>query len=370
MVLLNATDIISSTVSLSISNIQVSVPSLWGWAALSGMALAASVAFLAAMYLWATLFKNPQLTSYAKQELSECVITAFLILIIFGMIGGLSSMQIGSYVPDMLLPEGVYPNTTIYEATQLYYERVEADMSAWLNLNYVMGIYVDQMASVTPYSRPLGIGLVASPLTGAASPLKQLLYNMTTALSLAFIINHAQLVVYLFSLQAFLNYYLPAGIFLRSFTPTRRLGGTLIGIALTFLFVFPALSTLTYSIFYSKDSGPLVSFGHMLVDYYRDLSGGGFYDALNQLYTNNFGFNSGMMNLVGGPLGGIGDILQIIAGKLLLGLFLIPMAMISFAFILGFVIPAINVIIFTAAAKVMSKSLGEEVDISSLTRMI
>src|SRR5512143_995172 len=142
-------------------------------------------------------------------------------------------------------------------------------MSGWLQMNYVLNIYVDQMASVTPYARPLGVGLVASPLAGLASPIKQLLYNMSVALSIAFIINHAQLVVYIFSLQAFLKYYLPAGIFLRSFTPTRRLGGTLIGVALAFLFVFPALSSITYTMFYNRcdpasGGGPLVPFRSML----------------------------------------------------------------------------------------------------------
>jgi hypothetical protein len=243
-------------------------------------------------------------------------------------------------------------------------------MSGWLNLNYIMNMYVDQTASVTPYARPLGVGLVASPLTGIASPLKQLLYNMTTALSLAFIINHAQLVVYLFSLQAFLNFYLPLGIFLRSFTPTRRLGGTLIAVALVFLIVFPALSTITYSLFYHRSGGPLMSFGSLLSDYFGDFTGG-FQDSFSEFYETNFNSgDGGVMDLVSGVFGGLGDLLKAFVGKVFLLLFIVPMSMVSFAFVVGFIIPAINVIIFTAAAKAMSKAFGEEVDISSLTRMI
>ncbi|VVC03543.1 Uncharacterised protein [Candidatus Bilamarchaeum dharawalense] len=369
MVLQNAVDIVSSTSGITWGSVTI-FPGLWSYVAFAGAALFTSIVFLSAMYLWAVMFRNQQLNSYVKQELQECFVTALLIPLIFGMIAGLDHMAVGNYVPMELLPEDVDQTTNVYQAAQQYYERVEADMSAWLNLNYIMNIYVDQTASVTPYARPLGVGLVASPLTGIASPLKQLLYNMTTALSLAFIINHAQLVVYLFSLQAFLNFYLPLGIFFRSFTPTRRLGGTLIGVALTFLFIFPALSTLTYSIFYNRSGGPLMSFDMLLGQYFGDYTGG-FGESLSNYYVTNFNSGSGgVMDIVGGVLGGLGDLIQMFIGKLFLILFIIPMSMISFAFTIGFVIPAINIIIYTAAAKVLSKQLGEEVDISSLTRMI
>jgi hypothetical protein len=43
---------------------------------------------------------------------------------------------------------------------------------------------------------------------------------------------------------------------------------------------------------------------------------------------------------------------------------------VSYAFAIGFIVPAFNIIIFTQAAKGLSQSFGDEVDISSLTRMI
>ena len=45
-------------------------------------------------------------------------------------------------------------------------------------------------------------------------------------------------------------------------------------------------------------------------------------------------------------------------------------ATVSWAFTIGFIVPAVNLMIFTMAAKGLSKSFGDEVDISSLTRMI
>jgi len=237
-------------------------------------------------------------------------------------------------------------------------------------------MYVDQLASVTPYARPLGVGLVASPLAGLASPIKQLLYNMTVALSVAFILNYAQLAIYTFSLLAFLKYYLPAGVFFRCFTPTRRLGGTLIGVSIAFLFVFPALSTITYSMFYNKGGGPLITFGNM-VEWYMSTGEEGeegdsaFMGKFENYSGRNFsetGF--GITDLMAGAIGGIGTLLEKVVGGIFLMLLMFPISTVSWAFAIGFVIPLFNTIIFIQAAKILSRSFGEEVDITSLTRLI
>jgi hypothetical protein len=47
-----------------------------------------------------------------------------------------------------------------------------------------------------------------------------------------------------------------------------------------------------------------------------------------------------------------------------------PISVVGKAFMVGYLMPAFNILIFTQAALSLSKSFGEEVDISSLTRMI
>ncbi|MCI0504320.1 hypothetical protein L0Y65_06465 [Candidatus Micrarchaeota archaeon] len=358
----------------------------WSYAGMAAAALGISAVILAFIYVWGSLFRNAQLHAYVKSELYELVVTAIMIPMIYGAVAAMGSLTLGSFVPAELIPVdntpltsvGTTENTLIYDATAQYYQRVENDMSGWLEMNYIINMYVDQVASVTPYARPLGIGLVASPLAGFASPLKQLLYQMTVALALAFVINHAQLVVYVFSLQAFLKYYLPLGIFLRAFVPTRRLGGTIIGVALAFLFVFPAVSVITYTMFYSPLGGPLVTFRMMLTQY----MGEGcdpqsqpnqvcFAGHFKNFYQSNFtGVGGSMVDLVGGVFGGLGSLLQSVVGNMFLMLMMFPIGVVSWAFAIGFIVPAFNVIIFTQAAKSLSKSFGEEVDIGSLTRMI
>ena len=347
---------------------------LWGWAGLCGAALSVSAVLLGFIYMWASLFRNSQLTAYVKQELYELAISGVLIVLLFAAVGAMSNITMGQILPGFLMPAGVSPDTTIYDGAAKYYQQVDKDMSGWLELNYILNIYVDQVASVTPYARPLGVGLVASPMAGFAAPLKQLFYNMSVALSMAFIINQAQLVVYIFSLHAFFKFYLPLGMFLRCFTPTRALGGTLIGVAVSFLFVFPALSVISYGMFYSQAGGPLVSFNTMIGSYLGD-TGTVLYQSFDNFFGNNYSTaptdeNGDVIDLVGGGIGGIGFIFKNLIGGSFLVLMMFPISIVSWAFALGFIMPAFNALIFTQAAKNLSKTFVEEVDISSLTRMI
>lgn len=360
MVFLKPSEIISACLGPGLE----SCGGLWSWFLLSGAALATSGVLLAFLYTWSVLFRNSPLEGYVRQELLELFISALLLIFIFGAIQSVDSLRVDQFIPASLLPTDLPGDSSLFDAPASYFERVGDDMAGWLELNYVLNMYIDQIASVTPYARPLGVGLVASPLAGMASPIKQLLYNMSVALSIAFVVNYAQLFVYIFSIQAFLKYYLPAGIFLRCFTPTRRLGGTLIGIGVAFLFVFPALTTISYCMMYSN-SGPLVTFRGLLGDYVSDFMSGDF----SNFFGGNFA-GGGVTDLVTGFFGGIGNLLQNVVGKFFLSLLIFPMSIISLAFAIGFVIPAFNIIVFTQAAKGLSKSFGEEVDISSLTRLI
>ncbi|MFH1685808.1 MAG: hypothetical protein ABH983_05900 [Candidatus Micrarchaeota archaeon] len=337
---------------------------------LAGAALLTSAVILSALYVWGAMFRSQQINNYVKLELYELIVSAFLVILITMAVGAMGTITLGGILPDGMLPDDVTQSTTVYQATYQYYERVGSDMAGWLNVNYWLSMYIDQIASVTPYARPLGVGLVASPMAGLASPLKQLLYNMSVALSVAFVINSAQKFVYLFALQAFLKYYLPIGIFFRTFTPTRKLGGALIGVALSFLFVFPALSTISYSMFYNRDAGPLITFGNMLTNYFGDTTTG-FWERFGHFFGNNFtDVGTSVSDLAGAAFGGIGQLLQTLVGGIFLTIMMFPISVVSYAFAIGFVIPAFNILVFTQVAKTLSKSFGEEVDIGTLTRLV
>ncbi len=339
---------------------------LWSWFLMSGLALMTSAVILAALYAWATLFRNPQLLVYIKSELYEMLVTAALIPIVLGMVGAMNTLTIGSLLPPDLLPAGVDGASTIYQVTGDYYTRVGNDLAQWLYMDYAASMYVDQASAVTVYIRPVGVGLVSSPLAGFASPIKQLLYNMATALSISFFINEAFMRVGLFFFQAFLQYYLPVGIFLRCFTPTRRLGGTLIGVAVAFFFVFPSISVLSYMIMYTPAGGPMLNAGAVITHFFNDfISGTNFRD----FFSNNF-LSGSFIDLVLSPFNLAGTALQNLFGALFMTLLIIPASAIAMGFAVSVVLPTINLMIFTQAARDLSKSFGEEVDVSSLLRVI
>ncbi len=340
--------------------------------ALSGAALSTSAVLLAGMYVWATFFRNQQMNAFVKTEVYELLISAVLVVLLTGAVAAMHEMRVGTFLPSNLWPEDIDASTTIYRASGMYFDRVSEDMTSWLTVNYFINMYVDQVASVTPYTRPLGVGLVASPMAGFASPLKSMLYNMSVALAIAFMINSAQKIVYLFALQAFLKYYLPIGIFFRSFTPTRRLGGALIGVAVAFLFAFPVLVVVSYSMFYNAESGPAASFSSIVQSYFfNDTSTGTFWGNFTDFYNSNFtDIGQSVSDLIGAGFGGLGQLFQKLIGNLMFVLMMFPITIISMAFAIGFVIPAFNVMLFTTIAKNLSRTFGDEVDISSLTRLI
>lgn len=341
----------------------------WSWYCLIGMALLVSTFILAFLYIWANIFRNNNLISYVKLEIYELIISAFLAVVLLSLVNAMSSIPVTMFLPAEFLPEGVTADMNMYATTEKYFLEVGEDMATWLQMNYALSVYADAMASVTPYSRPLGVGLVSAPLAGFASPFKQLLYNMSVALSIAYIVNYAQLYTFIFFTAAFLKYYLPAGIFLRCFTPTRRIGGALIGMAVVFLFIFPPLTTVTYAMFYNESFGPMETIRNFL-DHYFDTNFDGNYlrNALENFFSDNL--SGGIGNFVSGSVGGLGRILQRIVGGTFLLMFLVPISIIGRAFALGFIMPAFNIMIFVHAGKYLTKSFGEEVDLTTITRLI
>jgi hypothetical protein len=342
----------------------------WDALPLVGAALMASIALLTFLYLWATLFRDNNLLNMVKFEFYEMVVSAILVAMVLMVVGMMANMPIGGVLPDEMLPDELDPSMNIYQLTEDYFMKVGLNFSDWLNLNYILNVYVDQVASITPYARPLGIGLVASPLAGLAAPIKQLLYNATTALSIAYIVNFAQYYTFLFATGAFLKYYLPMGLFLRSFTPTRRFGGSIIAVCLGFVLIFPLLILLSYLVFFSNN-GPMVTFASFVTNYiYDNTSVANFPDMFENMMNPGKFEDIGFAEFLSGAVGGVGNMLMAVFKTVFVSIMMFPISLVGQAFIMGFVMPAFNVLMFTQATITLSKSFGEEVDIGALTRMI
>jgi len=343
---------------------------LCGWQSMAVIALITSVMILAMIYLFSVMFRNESLKAYVKLELPEVFITVIIIAILISGVASLSNIKATSLLGSGQIAN-ISADATLYNITERYFEVVGDDMAAWLEMDYTLGVYVDSLASATPQPRPMGVGLVASPFVGLASPFKQLLYNCSTALSIAFIINYAQLYVFLFALKASLDYYLPLGIILRSFTPTRRIGGALLGLAISFLFIFPPLYAMNALMFYGTDA-PMITFRTFMYDRYANLTL--FSNNTNQQgsMANYYGqkYTPGVIDLVSEGISGIGRLFSSVIGEFFTWIMVFPISVIGRAFAIGFIMPVFDILLLVQATRYISKNLGEEVDISLLTRMI
>lgn len=347
------------------------------WQAAIGIAFMTSIAMLVFIYLIGTLLRNQSLVNFVKFEIYELIVTAILIGVLVSLVDFMSDLRVSFFFPhmDITLPNGtLYRDLGMYEATQKYYELVQDKFMGWLYTNFLFSMWMDNLASVTPYARPLGVGIVAAPLAGFAAPLKQMLYNVTTALSIGFVISAAQLIVFQFAVVGFLKYYIPIGIFLRTFTPTRRIGGGLIAVGLGFLFILPIMTILSAEMVLGSN-GATAGADTAIRTVFPTLIGStlGDYSAIQ----NSFGYGQNARSFADyiwtftfGAFGAIGKVLQFTVGNILFIILLIPLHVVGIGFAIGYLLPALTVIVLVQAVKQMSTSLGQEVDISSLTRLI
>ncbi len=346
-----------------------------GWIGLSGLALMTSTVILAFMYIWSIFFKNPQMTGMVKVEVYEVLVTVFILAIVALIVGSLQTLTVGTFFPSGLLPPDLPPDTNIYDAAEKYFLKVKEEMLGWIELGYVFNIFADQLASTTPYTRPFSVGFVSTPFAGIGAPIKQMLSHSIIGLVIAYVINYAQYFVLLFSINVFLKYYLPVGIFMRCFTPTRKIGGSIIATTIAFLIVFPVLATLGYLIFYSED-GPMLSFsrfvglqgsGSLMGGFLSDLSG----DLKDWIYSDE---DTNLISLFGNmvffPLYAIVRVVETLFGTLFFLVLGFAAGVIGRAFLIGYILPTFNILMLIQATKGLSRSIGEEIDISSLTRLI
>lgn len=397
------------------------------WFFVATMALMVSAALLAVIYMFAMILTAQGLVAFVKVEMIELGITAVIIFALMGIVASLCVFDINDVFPALnkvaLFPPAGVSSGNIYDVTFAYYEYLDSRIIGWMTANHLMVMNLDQIASTTIYSKPLGLGMVTSPGAGFAGPLKNILAQMTNAMVVAFIVNHAQLSVLKFMTYSMMNYWLPIGIILRAFTPTRRIGGTLIAIAIGFLLIYPLFTVMTANVVLDQVVSADTDFWATVQ---KNVVGGTTHQsAFGQIFSKGEDYQQWMANAVSGqliqtnkndpkygqaltptsippgcktnpisvpageewkcygPTGqvGIGEMMKGmfsgVAGgvggftkDMLFAVVMVPSAAIAMAFTAGIVMPAITVLIFVQAMKALSRALGEEIDITALTRMI
>jgi hypothetical protein len=191
-----------------------------------------------------------------------------------------------------------------------------------------MNAVMSSWATLTIGKAPGGVGVIITPLAVLGDIASSLVMAMIVLMTSA-IITLVQIVVLKMSESIFVILF-PIGVILRSFGVTRGFGGGLIAIAIGFFFFYPLLVVL----FYGAVVGDIETNYGSMSDSFR---------------------NGGLSPSSSGWFGGLLSPLVGFIGQTIVGAIFMPLVM--FMILVSFV-------------KGLSYALGEEVDVSNLTRLI
>jgi|GEM_PF-529241 hypothetical protein len=376
----------------------LSMPIIPDWMVISLLALVVSAIFLSFIYILAGIFGNQGLNAFAKYELFELGATVIILLLVTSFSSVLCTTKV-SDVFSNVAPQ--FANKNFYDASFYYIEAGDSFLIGWMTATQIFALYMDQLASTTIYAKPLSMGLITSPGAGIGGPIKSMLYQINNALAVAFVVNHAQFSVLEFAMYGFVNFYFPIGIILRSFTPTRRLGGSLIALGLGFLLVYPLLTVASAYIVYS----PVDTLNTKIwenfenpVSKMEDMSSGDMQElkkwfkesvSVSDKISNpdgsvkletNFDPNNPVSSMGSGTSSATDVVWGIFSGtesgiagffkSTLYAFLMIPLSAVSMAFVAFFAMPAICILILIQSIKSMGRMLGDEIDVTVLTRLI
>lgn len=335
------------------------------WQALSALALVVSASLLAAIYLVSRLFGNEQTEGWVKIEIFELFSTGFIVMVIIGLLNAACLLPVDSLG---ISPPDDLKGLNMFDAAAEVLNQFSGTLAFTMTGLHAFYIPFDFMTTQTMTAHPLGMGTVIQPTAGMGAVIKPGYVNALQMMTVAFIVTRAQLLLLDFSTYAMLKFYLPLGILMRCFTPTRRIGGTLIGLVLGLVLVFPALTVLN-GIF-------ALSFTSALNPFAMNES----FEFLGTILASGPGLVLlDFMDVLGGSLGSVTPfslfrfpiaLLSSFIGLFASFYFFLFMWAAGQAFLIGLFFPALNTLLLVTTIRYLSRAFGEEIDVTNLTRMI
>jgi len=344
---------------------------------LVGAALLASTLILVFFYLFAVLFRNEKSIAWVKMELYELVSTVIIIMMVIALIGFLSSNSLGTklfFTKNQIKSMSDEQGINMYDLSANYFENVKYKLTTWMCFDLFAGAITDQ-GSTQFNVHPHGQGFSAQPLAGFFAPIKLVLNNALIAMTISYVVNMAMYTIMKYSIIAFSTYILPLGILFRAIEPTRKFGGTLIALSIAFLIIYPMLISISYYMTNNLQIGAgtiqqLSDTDSTTNSKLNESFKGGIKGVMGKIWN----IISTPTELVKGPIILIEAIMlgfsELFGSVLMWVLFKLMGGILTWAALVGFIIPAFNTVILIYSTKSLSKSLGANVDITSLTRVI
>ncbi|MFH1447636.1 MAG: hypothetical protein ABIG39_02125 [Candidatus Micrarchaeota archaeon] len=329
------------------------------WPDICMLGMLISFFIISALYMISHLLGKPGLAAWCKKEIFQIAITGMILAGIFGFMTFTCT-----YIKPSLLVD-VPPGHTddLFEYSKEYVRWLrDTSYKSYVSMS-LMNSVISGISMTYVRSSPGGFGIDLRPLQGLSAIGGLLSFSMNSVLIGGVITSIAHLRMLKAVEIMMFNILLPVGLVCRCFEPIRRFGGSLIAIALGFYLFYPFLLIINAGIIE----------GNLLIDADVDASVStvGAWDYVNELsldvnyhrymdahdpsYLDPNLATEGPGHIEMTNYANIFDILYDIALYILIAALFLPL---------------FNFILLIAFIRNLSQVLGEEVDVSHLTRMI
>jgi len=332
------------------------------WLGLTGLALICSLLILVLVNMVANFLRNQQLLAWSKFELFQVLATVVLVIFSILWVEGMCNFDL-TFLDSNHYPPGTKMDKMIND----YF--TELEKVGYALFGYLMFVIkqINFIAKAMWASNPLGVGSVDSPLESLAQ-INSLFFFMMSGYVTSFLLLQFQMRILDYMAVASIFFLYPFGIFFRAFEPTRSFGGTLIGIAIAMFLFYPIILVFNDYLIWrdvydpanpnslKAELGAAIGGANALTDpndpktpKVEDLQ------AVADLtkpdpQTGRIGWNPLVENTVGGVM------------------FLLKPIMVYL--IAAVILPVINFVVLVEITRGLTHFLGEEVDVSNLTRLI
>ncbi|MEM3555920.1 MAG: hypothetical protein QXF56_04350 [Candidatus Micrarchaeia archaeon] len=300
----------------------------WGnWQSLS--ILAASTVFLVAAFVYTLghVLVHRKVTLWAKEQMEEAILAMAITIFVIGFVSFLCSLDLNTLGIDTgCTGDNCNMINVAFGYLSDFYSTIMTGYVTVAGLNAVMS----SVATMTIGKAPGGVGVMISPLAVFSDISSSLTMAMIVLMTSAIMVL-TQMVL-LKMMESLFVILFPIGVLLRSFGATRGFGGGLIALAIGFFFFYPLLAVLFY--------------GAVLGDVQMS------YEGMSDSFKESGLSPTDPSWFTGNPLS---EFFVGFIGKTIVGAIFMPLVM--FMILISFV-------------KGLSYALGEEVDVSNLTRLI
>jgi len=326
------------------------------------------------MFMLAFGFNMPPLLAWAKNEMYQVLATAVFVGAMFVIISVVDQL----FIPLFYLPsyvgaggQGMGANDA-YQTAYLYLHIGRYIIGVLYMTFSGMNIALGMISSSSVSLAPLRVGITIQPGV-AMRPLLDALAIALNGQGAALALNQGQIIFLDFIQRTLMPIFLPIGILLRTFPFTRSAGGALIAIAIGFYLVWPLTYVMALEFIKAHNarvycfSVPLppgctasdvfTRLTQPMVDYFRNMAS----QIMNPELFSYLGEMFFLLFLV--PTG---KIVPFIVATLFMLLHLFVYTIV----VLGFAVPAIQLLITFTFIRALANLMGADVNLQALSKIV